>query len=296
MFCYLANVTLFSGCLAIHGRRVYSWRHTFTCRVTKSIAELKKDGRSACFAVLCGGSPPQRERDDESLCEIIPRKLLPKMIKNSVVSIVIILLFLGYLSASIYGIIHLKQGLILQNLVLDSSYYHRFLTLTDEYFPTKIPIGFIADRKLNYAGNDGTLFLNLLSQARNDSGIESSFERCWLKSYESSTWYNSTSPQDFVSSLQIFLNNTPDFQADVVFDGAKTNSLNSDCALHVRRHWGGKKTAFSHSCIVQKCFNSDSTGQYHHHLSLNRESRWGTTDDFTTSFLHFSLFSTALLV
>ena len=27
----------------------------------------------------------------------------------------------------------------------------------------------------------------------------------------------------------------------------------------------------------------------HLHLSLNRESRWGTTDDFTTSFLHFPL-------
>ena len=30
------------------------------------------------------------------------------------------------------------------------------------------------------------------------------------------------------------------------------------------------------------------------HLSLNREGRWGTTDDLATSFLHFSLFSTAL--
>ena len=25
----------------------------------------------------------------------------------------------------------------------------------------------------------------------------------------------------------------------------------------------------------------------HHHQSLNREGRWGTTDDFATSFLHF---------
>ena len=33
---------------------------------------------------------------------------------------------------------------------------------------------------------------------------------------------------------------------------------------------------------------------YHHHQSLNREGRWGTTDDFATSFLHFFLFSTAL--
>ena len=38
-------------------------------------------------------------------------------------------------------------------------------------------------------------------------------------------------------------------------------------------------------------------GIYHHHhyhLSLNREGRWGTIDDFATSFLHFPLFSTAL--
>ena len=30
------------------------------------------------------------------------------------------------------------------------------------------------------------------------------------------------------------------------------------------------------------------------HLSLNCEGRWGTTDDFATSFLHFSLFFNAL--
>ena len=33
---------------------------------------------------------------------------------------------------------------------------------------------------------------------------------------------------------------------------------------------------------------------HHHHQSLNREGRWGTTDDFATSFLHLFLFSTAL--
>ena len=33
---------------------------------------------------------------------------------------------------------------------------------------------------------------------------------------------------------------------------------------------------------------------HHHHQSLNREDRWGTTDDFATSFLNFPLFTTAL--
>ena len=36
-------------------------------------------------------------------------------------------------------------------------------------------------------------------------------------------------------------------------------------------------------------------GHHHrHHKSLTHEGRWRTTDDFTTSFLHFSLFSAAL--
>ena len=33
---------------------------------------------------------------------------------------------------------------------------------------------------------------------------------------------------------------------------------------------------------------------HHHHPPGNHEGRWGTTDDFATTFLHFSLFSTAL--
>ena len=39
---------------------------------------------------------------------------------------------------------------------------------------------------------------------------------------------------------------------------------------------------------------SNTHHHLHHHLSLNREGRLGTTDDFTTNFLHFPLFSTAL--
>ena len=39
------------------------------------------------------------------------------------------------------------------------------------------------------------------------------------------------------------------------------------------------------------CFSSSSV---HHHLSINRKGCWGTTDNFTISFHHFSLFSTAI--
>ena len=38
----------------------------------------------------------------------------------------------------------------------------------------------------------------------------------------------------------------------------------------------------------------DHHPHHHHHLSLNCEGRWGTTDDFATSFIHFSFFFTVL--
>ena len=229
LFCYLANVTLFSGCLAFHGRRVYSSRHSATCRVTKTRQQLKDEGRSACFAVVCGGSPPQKPRDDESLCEKFPSKILPYLIKNGCVSIAIIILFLGYLSAAIFGITQLQQGLVLQDLVLDSSYYKRYLTMSDEHFPTRIPLGFVVNNKLDYGGNDGTSFLNLLQQARNDAGIDDGFERCWLTAYKNSVHYNVAAPQDFVTNLQTFLANNEEFEADVVLDSSNTNIVASRC-------------------------------------------------------------------
>ena len=42
------------------------------------------------------------------------------------------------------------------------------------------------------------------------------------------------------------------------------------------------------------CWSFLSYNHHHHHQFLNREGRWGTTNDFATSFLHFSLFSTVL--
>ena len=60
------------------------------------------------------------------------------------------------------------------------------------------------------------------------------------------------------------------------------------CLGHLERH-------FAHILIFPRwrlphCSSPSSSRQ-----SLNREGRWGTTDEFTTSFLHFYLLSIALL-
>nr|KAG5702436.1 hypothetical protein BaRGS_027523 [Batillaria attramentaria] len=221
LFCYICNATLFGGCLTFHGRRVYSSRHFATCLATESRDELSEQGRSTCYAVCCGGSIPQEERADESICEKVPRLCLPKIILFNVVRVIIILLFLGYLAAAIYGVINLKQGLILQSLVLESSYYHKFLGMNDEYFPTRLPVGFIVHDKIDYSGAKGQQFLDLLREARADAQIDSSFERCWLTSYMNSTFYDSSAPQDFTQNLKSFLLAVPQFIPDIVNDSTE---------------------------------------------------------------------------
>ena len=52
-----------------------------------------------------------------------------------------------------------------------------------------------------------------------------------------------------------------------------------------------RRTGSSHSGTILKWFGNI---HHHHHLSLDRQGRWGTTDDCATTFPHFSLFSTAL--
>ena len=84
------------------------------------------------------------------------------------------------------------------------------------------------------------------------------------------------------------------------------------CSVHLTEQTGQPRPVFRKCCascngvnaILKKYGNSGlgfwrpvkciGSSHHHHHLSLNRDGRWGTTDDFTTSFLYFSLFSTAL--
>ena len=60
-----------------------------------------------------------------------------------------------------------------------------------------------------------------------------------------------------------------------------------------RRHCMGFLTSHIRTPLTMLP-TDDNVHHQHHHQSLNREGRWGTTDDFATTFLHFSLFSTDL--
>ena len=64
------------------------------------------------------------------------------------------------------------------------------------------------------------------------------------------------------------------------------------CLLLEKIYLTCKLPSIEESSASETCCTTGN--HHHHHLSLNREGRWCTTEDFSTSFLHLSLFSTAL--
>ena len=68
-------------------------------------------------------------------------------------------------------------------------------------------------------------------------------------------------------------------------------SLFCSCCDVSMCRWPISSPCLIYSATAKRC---RCVFHHHHHQSLNREGCWGTTDDFATSFLHFSLFSTAL--
>ena len=63
--------------------------------------------------------------------------------------------------------------------------------------------------------------------------------------------------------------------------GYSASILFEDNSVNSRIKWGKKS-------------ETELTHHHYHHQSLNLEGRLGTTDDFATTFFHFTLFSTAL--
>ena len=144
--------------------------------------------------------------------------------------VAIAIAFVAYLVAATYGVYHLRdEGLELKHPVKDTSYYHRYLMLMDQHFPTKLPVGFVAVGTMAYSGREGRQFLRLLEEARRDPEMRAGFQRCWLSSYANSIWYNPSAPVGFVSNLKTFLAVTPDFQADVILDDINTSVIASCC-------------------------------------------------------------------
>ena len=223
-FCYLNQLFFFVPCIAINERRVEANRHFFTCMKTKTKEEFQDDGRGKCYVVCCAGTQPKDRNDFDSILEKYPKKLFQWMVRPLVAKVAILVGFAGYLAASIYGVVHLEQGLQLRNLAADDHYFYKYDTWLTDYIPNHIPISFNIKSRLTYSSQSTQdLITSMLTKAHQDASIDDAIEINWLTAYKGDASYTTTSETAFVTNLVSFISNNPQFDNDVLFDSSNTH-------------------------------------------------------------------------
>ncbi|KAL8598568.1 hypothetical protein ACOMHN_051356 [Nucella lapillus] len=238
LFCYISTMMFGVGCLATHGHRVMSSHHTLTCCVTLSRDQLRKEGRSPCWSIICGGSPVRENYRDQSMAEKLSRLVLLKCTGSLVGKVVISVLFLALLAASVFGIVNMKQGVELQTLVPQSSYIHDYLQTDSKYFGFSFPVVFVMNQDMHCNQETADLMIKVLERAQHDPDIQDDFVRCWIVDFMKSPSYNlTTKGKDFPGSVvKEFLNTSEIFMGDVVLDEAEDRVVASRCYVFTKKN------------------------------------------------------------
>jgi predicted RND superfamily exporter protein len=157
--------------------------------------------------MCCGGRAPTDREDAESIVDKFPRWLIPKIVLKWPFKIIILILFMLYIAAAVYGCVYLKQGMPFSQLVSDDSYFYKYSDWNEKHFAQQSIVTFVITAPYDYSTSETQLMMDkLLASAHSGRYIDSRFEVNWLKSYKGSQYYNDSSRSAFQVGLQEFFN------------------------------------------------------------------------------------------
>jgi len=127
------------------------------------------------------------------------------IVKSKIVKVLTIFAFTIYLGFAIWGVISLKQGLVIKNLVSDDSYFYRFTDWEDNKFSKEIPIMFTTEQTVEYHKISIQNEYQRLEKLVFSNKFMTKNSINWLKEYNSSTYLNLSSEMAFIGGLRNFL-------------------------------------------------------------------------------------------
>ncbi|MCJ8745231.1 hypothetical protein PDJAM_G00127960 [Pangasius djambal] len=218
LFCYLYNITFFGACLALNGRREESNRHWLTCL---KVPEESLPGSSKAYIACCVGGAYNHETgtEEEHLMKLFFRKYYGPFLTTGLAKATVILLYVSYISISIYGCTTIKEGIDLKNLAVDQSYVVKFYEDEKKHFAEYGPIVMLAV-------NATFPYWDEVERAQLESCILEfqgllfigNLATSWLHSFESyakEKHLNIGSEAEFMEHLHHFLQGHPMLRLDV---------------------------------------------------------------------------------
>ncbi|WAQ97489.1 PTHD3-like protein [Mya arenaria] len=204
-FCVF-TASFFSAWIALNEKRIDQIKHAvLCCKSTKPKTQYQKDKASKMAILCCAGQKPSEEKDIDSFLERFPKWVLPKIVKPLAMKITILLAFAVYLGVAIWGVINLKQGLVIRNLVSKESYFHKFNQWEEDYFSEHVPIMFVVENKVMYSSTNVQSEIKNLLNAASSNKFMTNMTFSWLNEYTSSKHHTNTTEASFIAGIYAFL-------------------------------------------------------------------------------------------
>ncbi|XP_036442146.1 patched domain-containing protein 3-like [Colossoma macropomum] len=182
LFCYIYNITFFGAFLALNGRREQGNRHWLTCMVVPE----EKDNPDGNICYVGGAYDKETGTEKEMPIHLFFKKYYGPFLTHSCTKVFMIILYCGYLAASIYGCLQIQEGIELKNLAVDSSYVVEYYDKEKKYFSEYGPnvMIVIKDDEFQYWNTSARESLDLCLQEFNNLSMTSKdLLISWLQSY-----------------------------------------------------------------------------------------------------------------
>lgn len=215
-FCYFYSLTFLGACMALNGQREAENKHWITCIEVPSDAP----GKSKAFWLCCTGGWYNKDTEKEETEPISSffEKFYGPFLTHKVTKVFVFVLYAGYLAASIYGCVILKEGLDTKNLALDDSYIINYYNHEEEHFNEYSFSAMVAiEQQFPYWDKDQRKQLNsCISSFESLKFVNNTM--AWFIFFENYAEANNkpiSSQEDFLNNLKPFLNFDPFLTQDI---------------------------------------------------------------------------------
>ncbi|XP_062600352.1 patched domain-containing protein 3-like [Saccostrea cucullata] len=226
-FCFIDQLFFLCPAIAINEIRTEKNRHFCFCSIeVQPKDEYEKESKSECYIQCFAGHRPQQKDDVESPMEKYPKRLMYLILHYRIGKTFVLMIYLVYLICSIYGTIHLGQGLLMYKLVPEDSYYRKYSIWDENYFKREPIVTIcIPENQQYHLQATQTRIQSLLQTIKQEVYFDNNFEINWLDSYiRKSDFHNSSSEEAFNNGLNKFLQSGSgnSFQNDIAFHKNKS--------------------------------------------------------------------------
>ncbi|XP_069588329.1 patched domain-containing protein 3-like [Ranitomeya imitator] len=223
VFCYIYCISFFGAILALNGMHETKNRHWLTCM---KVNNKNDDKRSLWYNACCvgGAYDPTRETETEHPISAFFYKYYGPFLTKPWVKVSVLLLYLLYLSASIYGSVQIQDGIDIRNLANVNSSLTQFYDVEALYFSKYGPrVMVVVSNEADYWDiKTKEIIQACMQELENNHYIAKEYTVSWLRTYEDIAKVenlNITNKENFLKHLnQVYLNFSQ-FRQDIITNG-----------------------------------------------------------------------------